>query len=263
MVIVSMQVCHGQGVSVGRDGVKLSGFGKVDQDATVSFWADYEQKDSTIALRLHINLIQQVCDLSPEQVQKLKAASKGVVSRRVRAGSEQLLKFMVESELIPPPKEKLIVRPFKNQIVVNGAAELGKELVYLRARFKIAPADDPLWTGVLASMLTADQLKSLRDYYAKRNSQFLRTAIEIAVAELDQVVIYNGDQRQRISKQSFDDLSDQVNDSKPASVSQAQELTRPYFMNLDHLVDVLDKDQFSRLQSSRDRPTSRVSWTQR
>ena len=56
MVIVSMQVCHGQGVSVGRDGVKLSGFGKVDQDATVSFWADYEQKDSTIALRLHINL---------------------------------------------------------------------------------------------------------------------------------------------------------------------------------------------------------------
>ena len=112
-------------------------------------------------------------------------------------------------------------------------------------------------------MLTADQLKSLRDYYAKRNSQFLRTAIEIAVAELDQVVIYNGDQRQRISKQSFDDLSDQVNDSKPASVSQAQELTRPYFMNLDHLVDVLDKDQFSRLQSSRDRPTSRVSWTQR
>ena len=69
--------------------------------------------------------------------------------------------------------------------------------------------------------LHLEWLKVLSDHYAKRNSQFLRTAIQIAVAELDQVVICNGDQKQRISKQSFDDLSDQVNDSKPASISQA------------------------------------------
>ncbi len=100
VAILAAQTALAQGVSVGPDGVKLSGFGVVDEQKSIDAWAANEKKNMMDPLVLQIELIQEVCDLNEEATAKLHLAAQGVVSRRLLSGRNQLLKFIVDSDLI-------------------------------------------------------------------------------------------------------------------------------------------------------------------
>ena len=184
-----------EGVSVGRDGVKLTGFGDVDADETVEHWSKRAEQDITTTLNLQIELLSEACELDDATVDKLRNAAKAVTARRIAAGRTQLRKFLYDSSLVSgdeaqdsrKPNAADVWRPYSAGNLRNGIVEF-------KGEFSKPLLEHPLWAGVMRTSLSEQQMKRLNTFQEKRNTSLLSTAISISIAEMDQEIFLSDDQ---------------------------------------------------------------------
>lgn len=252
-----------QGVSTGVFGTRLTGFGDVDVEKTVDFWAENERSNIEQILNLHIDLMESVCSLSQEQAQKLRLAVKGVVARHMAEGRTQFQQLLLDVQLIqeeqlngsvPKPKE------YANKLRVFGASKLEEGVVFLRTEFEFAPTQDELWTKVLASALSDEQLEELEAYYVARNSNFLKSAIERELLDLSQQVFLNEEQQGKLQEHFYSMFEDEITPQFPISILQASKLIRPSVNSLDELKVHLRPIQITRLETLKNSPRASVGW---
>lgn len=250
-----------QGVSNGPQGAKLHGFGEVDGTATVDFWAEHERRNTLDEFNLHIDLIREVCELSEAETEKLRLAAKGVTARRISAGREQLFKFIVDSELVEKaPTGMSFKEEYPNKLRAFGAAKLEPGMVYLQTEFAVAATDDPLWTSVLESTLSDLQLQRLNEFYLVRNKSFLRAAVTMTVADLDQSVFLNDGQKSNVVEYFLKHFDSKITPQFPTTITQAQKLVRPAFQDLSHFESLLRPGQLDRLKTIAGRPKPTIGW---
>lgn len=253
---------HAQGVSAGPRGVKLNGFGQVDLEKTVDFWSDLEQSKSTEMIQLHIELIQQVCQLSEAETNKLMLAAKGVVSRRLASGRAQLTEFIYESDLVDRPTDALKnSKDYANKLRAFGAGKVCDGIVYLRTEFDTPVSEDPLWTNVLKSTLSDAQLETFQAFSIQRNASFLATAISLAITELDHDIFMSDGQKEELQEYFFELLRPQVTEVNPMTVTQARLIVRPEFEQIAQFENLIRSSQFERLKSlKQEQPRASVGW---
>ncbi len=261
LVLLACKSLPAQGVSNGPRGTKFHGFGEVNGQKTVDFWADNEKQNTEGSLHLQIELIRGVCNLTDAEEAKLRLAAKGVISRRIASGRAQLTKFIVDSELVEKaPEGTRIEENPQNKLRAFGATQLPDGVVYLSTEFEVPATEDPLWTKILESTLSEEQLRLLNEHYIQRNETFLQTAITLSIADLDQRIFLSDEQKKQMSQYFFELFENQVTPLMPMTVTQARNIVRPAFRDLSHFKDQLRPSQFNRLSALRNQPRASMGW---
>lgn len=251
-------VCFGQGVSVGRDGVKLSGFGDVDEQKTLEFWEQAEKASSLAHLKLQIDLIANVCELDEAETEKLTLAARRVVARRVASGKSQLKRFMISSGLVQGDLTQLPENEDENELYFTGAGSVEEGIVYVRSEFEVEVVEEVFWRKMLASMLSETQVQRFENYQIQRNKELLRIAVDQKLVVLDQQVCLFPEQRAEVRKSVLDSLEQQVTWSTPNTSTEAAELAGGEF---DPLAEkLLRPRQLERLELLKNTPHANVGW---
>lgn len=254
---------QGEGVAVGRDGVTLSGFGEVDPDKTVQHWADREQTDIKTRLNLQIELLTDACELGEANVKKLRLAAQTITARRIAAGREQVMRFLYDSSLVTADEElpEARVRSRDDVWLPYGAGNLNNGIVEFKGEFSTPLLEHPLWVKVLRSSLSDAQMKKYEDLRKQRNRALLSTAISMALSEMDQQIYLSEKQIRDIHAHALDSLGSEVTSKSPASLREANSMTRIMFRDADVFKPFLRSTQIERLQFIRDNKVrSSVGW---
>lgn len=248
----------GQGVSVGRDGIKLSGFGDVDEQKTLDYWVESEKHSSLAHLNLQIDLIEQICVLDESETEKLQLAARRVVAQRVASGKNQLNRFMLSSGLVKGDLSKMPEKGLENPLYITGAGSLDEGVVYFRSEFEVEAVEEKFWQKMLASMLGEEQMRRFESYQIQRNKELLRIAVDQEIAQLDQQVCLFPEQRATIRKSVLAALESKVTWSNPNTPPEAAELADSEFDTLGE--KALRPQQLERLELLRNTPRANVGW---
>ena len=98
----SSLLAQGIGVSVMNNRVQLTGFGEVDLEKTTDAWADSLREEISQKMELQIAQVVDICGLTESETKKVQLAVKGIVSKRIASGSEQVRAFALSSGLVDP-----------------------------------------------------------------------------------------------------------------------------------------------------------------
>ncbi len=240
---------HGQGVAVSSEGIKLSGFDEVDLDATIEVWAKNELHQTTTYLELQLALLKDICELTEDQADKLRLLTKGIGSRRISSGKQQLKDFMTTSELVPADETPMEPSVAADKLMVSGAKKSHdqKRVVLFRTRFEQPLFDLPLWQGVIESTLTESQFAMYQTHCLDRNAQFLETAVMNALGELDSEVCLLKSQKDSIRETILAELGPLVTISHPENMDRASKMVELTLKKRERLRPVLSAKQFARL----------------
>lgn len=261
LVVLLFGTAFGEGVMVGRGGVKLKDFGAVDLEKTVEHWAAREEEKVAGELNLRIELLTKVCDLQEREVKKLRLAVTAVTRRRLASGREQLEHFIYTSELIKRD-EKLAELNVDDKLIPYRAKSLDDGVVLIATRFERPLDQQPMWKKILKNSLSQSQWMKYEQHRSNRNLAILRVAVTAAVADLDDKVFLTQEDRIELTNQVLKDLSGKVTLDRPSSMKQAQEISGPYFEEINNLKKYLRPTQFERLTQIAGQDVRGVGWTQ-
>jgi hypothetical protein len=261
--MVSPCLALAQGVSISRGKVKLIGFGKIDIDKTIDYWADQERASATADLNLQAELIAEICDLSEDETAKLRHAGAAVARRRLLDGRKQMRQFIFKSKLATPDeKEPVSDEVFTDVLTPFKAAEFEVGIVALQARFEEPLHARPLWKKMLQSVLSQTQFQTYANHYRDRNRMFVNASITQAITDLDAQVYLTAEQRHSIQESVQTVLDPLINMDSPSSIEQANQHVLPWFKERENLAAFLRKTQQSRLAQIDEAKNQRgVSWT--
>ena len=219
----------GLGVNVGPAGVRLMGFGEIDVEATINQWTTTEKQRMESFLELQIDLLTLPCELTETQIDKLRLLSKGVVTRKLTSGEEQLKQFMMDSTLIPSEAANGEAPAPTDKLWVTGARKDNdrNDVVLFRTRFEKPLFEHSLWQGVLKANLTEDQFKKYENFCRDRNKNFVKSAVFSSLAEIDGLVCLTSTQREKIEELWLTKLYSQITVSFPTNLEEAINLTAP------------------------------------
>ncbi len=174
------------GVSVDNGAVQLTGFGDVDLDKTVEVWSKYNRDLINQKMELLIAQVDDVCNLTDKETQKLKLSVKGIISKRIAAGREQVEVFTQKSGLIELEGDvQQEEYPKHDQLSIYAASPQDEGVVQLSSFFDTPLIEHPLWSKALENALSAEQLELYQQHRIGVNRKFLNAAIDLWVAEID------------------------------------------------------------------------------
>lgn len=257
-------VSRSQGVSVGRDGVKLMGFGDVDVPKTLENWEERTRRHITSRINLQIELLETVCELEQPDIDKLRLAAQGVAARRLAAGRKQLELFIYDSGLAPrqQAEEDTPPRTSNDRLIATGAGKTANGVVEFKTAFEQPLMEHPLWLKMLQASLNSDQHQKYQDYCRGRNLKYLSTAITLAIADLNTAVFLSETQSQAIFNHTLERLGPGVDTLRPASIEQARTMTNPIFKESENFREFLRPSQMKRLEDLKaDTPKTQVGWS--
>lgn len=267
-VLIAACVCvsgnvYGQlGVSISNNQVQLEGFGEVDLEKTVEAWSEYNRNLINQKMDLLIAQVNDVCKLSEKDTKKLQLSVKGIVSKRIAAGSEQVVAFAKKSGLVDDEEEQAEKEYAKHdQLKFYGASPQPEGIVQLSTYFEMPLIDHPLWSKALETSLSAEQLELYQQHRMSVNRKFLHAAIDLWIAQLDAQVFLTGKQVDDITNSLKKQLDEAVTTSFPMSLKQANSFVNNKFgLQFDSLGDLLNEKQTERRKSILNRPRGRVGW---
>lgn len=234
-----------QGVSVGPQGVKLMGYGDIDVEKTMERWDETTSQRIDALIDLQVECLTQQCALTPTQVDKLQLAKSGIVKRKVASGLEQLKRFMIESELIEGDLPTVSKMESADKLLISGARKDTDTpgVVLFRTTFEKPLFEQSLWQGVLKSNLSSQQFEQYVLNCRTRNSNFVETALDYGIAEIDGAVCLTEQQRTDIEAKLKDLLLSQVTVSFPTNADEATALVQPTLADRTLIDPVLSERQ--------------------
>ena len=260
--LLFISTAFAEGVMVGRDGVKLNGFGNVDLDKTIAHWAENERQILGSELDLRIELLTNVCELKDREVNKLRLAAKAVVRRRMSSGKEQLTQFIYESGLVAPDEELNHV-DYEDKLVPFRAKSLDNGLVHISTRFEQPLDQRPMWTKVLKNSLSESQWSKYQKHRITRNTGILKAAVSAGISDLDDSIFLTQADRSNLINSIVTDLSKTVTLDRPSNMKQANEIARSYIKQIENLKPHLRASQYARLEQLANEVKGGVSWSVR
>ena len=237
-----------EGVTVGPDGVKLRGFGDVDLEKTVEYWATNAEQKITGELNLRIEMLTDVCDLKEREVKKLRLAVIAVAKRRLSSGKDQLTQFIYESELVDPEENHEHVE-FEDKLIPYRAKSLDDGIVRFATRFERPLDQQPLWKKVLKNSLSEKQWARYEEHRRSRNRSILNVAVSAEIADLDDNLFFTETSRSELTETVMKELSTQITLDRPSNTKQAKEIVGPFFANIENFQDHLQPSQFQQLKT--------------
>lgn len=259
----SVQEIHAQfGVSVNNGNVTLTGFGEVDLEKTVEFWSASHRDLINQKMELLIVQVDDVCGLTDKETQKLKLSVKGIVSRRIAAGQEQVELFAQKSGLVEPEgdlQEKEY--PKHDRLTIYSASPQEEGVIQFSSFFGTSLTDHPLWDKALESSLSPEQLELYERHRIGLNRKFLHAAIDLWVAEINAQVFLTPSQVEAVTASLRENLNPSVTTSFPVSFKNAKIFVEErYSSQADSLGELLNEKQTQRRKVLLEAPRGRVGW---
>ena len=259
-----------EGVSVGVNHVQLSGFPEPNLEKSGDAWVEQQHREFTTLMNLQIDMIHRDCNLTDQQIRKLRVAAKGIQERRIEIGLQRLGEFARASGLLPDnADDPAPVRPDKpneddgfDAMRIYGAKTMGRDVVLFFTRHTTPITDHPKWQQILQRTLTKEQLNLYREASIQRHRRLLENSVRKWVSELDEQLYLSERQAEKIFQHVNDLLQKEVTASHPNQMTKAIKLVEEKNKSLDATVEaILSAAQIERWKTRHDgrlRPT--VSW---
>lgn len=154
------------------------------------------------AFQVEMELIQRLCEPSPQQITKLKVGTKGVVKKLSQAwwtgqGMGQGNDSDEESQLDTQQEETTAEINDANEID-DGIAQMVL-LNSMRNPFKaVAPAKEKAWATLVASVLTPEQQGKLATYQAEQVNQQRSDMLQSVLGTICRELRLGADERQKL-----------------------------------------------------------------
>lgn len=273
MLMSSQLAAQGIGVSSGPNGVRLSGFGDVNLEKTVENWSKLQREEIQLRTELQIQQIRDTCGLSDNESKKVRLAVKGIISKRLAAGNEQIHEFALNSGLVEKDPdendgdENEKVDEEKdygpNRLKFYGARPMPEGVVNLSCYFETPLSEHPLWVKTVQKTLSAEQFEKYEAMRIDRNQKLMNAAIDSWVAQLDSQVFLTSGQMEKVTEQVRSTMKKDVTLTTPVSLKQASMMVNKQFgMDYQSLGDLLNEQQTTRREKllPRGGGGARVSW---
>ena len=246
---------------VGSDGagnITLSDFGEVDLEKTLDSWGAQERLRIISRLELQIEQIKSICSLPEEGVKKLNVAVRGVASKRIADGRDQLELFIYRSKLLAAENdredwivetEKRLKVPGVDLLVPFGAASAVKGAVEFETRFSHPIENHPLWRNSVKRALTPSQTVTYEKWLIQRNESLLNMAVDVLIATLDSQLLFSEKQTAKIDELLKNKLKTKISESNPTTIQAAQAVVSKGITLPDAIESLLTKPQREQLET--------------
>lgn len=262
LVVLTQRVTLAQGVSVSKDGIALSGFDDVDEEASIATWTENETRRLQLFLRSQVNDVDKACALDEPQLDKLNLLCKGIVTRRIRSGEAQLKKFMHLTGVLPTKPDQDFAIDRQDELLIKGAGknEQNPTIMTFKYEFLNPPYDLALWNGVLKTSLSTEQLDTYEVACRERSSNFLATAVQESICEFDSIARLQKEQRSELTRIAIRELEKKTDTHSPNSPIEAKKLATDFFGEAKNFSGVLTEDQIALIVMKRENSFSGVGW---
>lgn len=236
-----------QGVAVGPNGIKLPGFGEVDLEKTVEHWANLQREQIVGKMDLQIARIIAVCELDELEAKKFRIAAKGVISKRIAVGSQQIKEFAFESGLVQVKTEIEGTYASQDKLKFYGARQAADGVVEFKSYFDLPLFEHPLWKNTLKKTLSPKRFERYKQHQLATNQRLFEIGIDSWIANLNSEVFLSADQIVQIKARIEELLNDSVTISSPATLKQAvHTVDKEFGTNAESLGELLNEQQTAR-----------------
>ncbi len=269
MTAATAPLC-GQGMGIdGNGNVTLSDFGEVDLEKTLDAWEKQERQWILSRLELQVEQLTSVCKLTEADVKKLGVAIRGVTSKRIGNGREQLELFIYSSELMEPEKgreewvketQKELSKRTVDKLIPFGAARSGVGVVDIATRFENAVENHSLWRSSVKRALSKEQVAAFEGWARHRNESLVKTAIAALVAKLDSQLFLTEAQFASIGEQIMNELKQSISENEPATIKAARAMVSQSTAIPGLIESQLTESQLKALEAAKNERLGGVHW---